>query len=359
MASAALVACLVAVLWRGDARGGEARSRADSVQPQESATVPAASEPADTTGITVTDLTVPGLAAETNGGAARSGAPGTQANSGINRVGSAEIPVRRYDPAPAAPGEPTAEPWAVLVWAHGGSFVHGGLDMPEADWAARQFAAAGMRVYSVDYVLASDTVKAPAPANDVAAVASWAAQAEGAPLVIGGASAGAHLAALAALDRAEAAGRGDGEAAAALLLEYPTMHRVQRPDAVISEATAGLGDRLRFAPDRIAQMYATHLGEFETAGLAAAELVAGEVATERLALLPPTVIVNAELDDLRASGEEFAEQLAVAGVQVIEYTQSGMTHGYLNRPTESAAALASAQQTIDRFVTGARVALGN
>lgn len=330
-AGAALAACLVAVLWRGDARPGE--TRAGAAQPR-AAVVDGAGE------VTVTMTTVPGPAA-------RSGATQAEPTDGVNRVGSVEIPVRRYDPAGGA------EPWAVLVWAHGGSFVRGGLDMPEADWAARQFAAAGMRVYSVDYVLASDTVKAPAPANDVAAVAHWAAQGESAPLVIGGASAGAHLATLAALDRAEAAAAGDGAAAVGLLLEYPTLHRVQRADAAIAEATAGLAEGLRFDPDRIEQMYATHLGDAAAAGLDPARLIAGELAVERLALLPPTVIVNAELDELRASGEQFAEQLAIAGVRVVEYTQAGVAHGYLNRPNESAAALVSAQQTIDRFVAGA------
>ena len=35
-----------------------------------------------------------------------------------------------------------------------------------------------------------------------------------------------------------------------------------------------------------------------------------------LAGLPPTTIVNSEYEDLRASGERFAEQLAEAGVAV-------------------------------------------
>ncbi|WP_017792827.1 alpha/beta hydrolase [Leucobacter salsicius] len=345
LACAALAACLVAVLWRGDTRPGGARSHADHTQPQAAAVDDVVATYSTATDSPVTNVIVAGPAA-------RSGATQAQPTGGINRVGSAEIPVRRYDPAG---GE---EPWAVLVWAHGGSFVRGGLDMPEADWTARQFAAAGMRVYSVDYVLASDTVKAPAPANDVAAVARWVARTEDVPLLIGGASAGAHLATLAALDRAEAAAAGEGEAAAALLLEYPTMHRVQRADAAIATATAGLAEGLRFDPDRIEQMYATHLGDAEGAGLDPARLVAGEIAAERLALLPPTVIVNAELDDLRASGEQFAEQLAMARVRVVEYTQAGVAHGYLNRPAESDEALASAQQTIDRFVAGARDALG-
>lgn len=354
LACAALAACLLALLWRGEARPG-ANAHGESA----SALTPgrAGAKDVSVTDLAVTDLTVPGPAAQPEvGGGARSGANSTAPQAGINRVGSAVIPVRRYDPAPAVPGGPVA-PWAVLVWAHGGSFVRGGLDMPEADWAARRFAAAGVRVYSVDYGLASDTVKAPAPANDVAAIARWVAQTEEAPLAIGGASAGAHLATLAAIDLAEAAANGDGEAATALLLEYPTLHRVQRPDAAIAEATAGLADRLRFTPDRIAQMYEAHLGDVAGAGFDPSRLVAGEVAPERLTLLPPTVIVNAELDDLRASGEQFAEQLAVAGVRVVEYTQAGVAHGYLNRPGESDAALASAQQTIDRFVAGLRDAV--
>nr|WP_245190227.1 alpha/beta hydrolase [Leucobacter exalbidus] len=348
----ALAACLVAVLWRGDARGTAAAQPTTSLSGATGATGVHDATGSDASAVTVTNLVVPGPANQVSSSKPSNQDAGAAAASGINRVGSAEVPVRRYDPAPATAA--TTEPWAVLVWAHGGSFIHGGLDMAEADWAARQFAAAGVRVYSVDYVLASDTVKAPAPANDVAAVASWVARTESAPLLIGGASAGAHLATLAALDRADAALAGDGTAAAALMLEYPTLHRTQRPDAAIARATATLREGLRFDPDRISTMYATHIGEVSDAEAAESELVAGEIAAPRLALLPPTVIVNADIDDLRASGEQFAEQLAVAGVRVLEYTQAGTTHGYLNRPEESAVALASAQQTIDRLVAGAR-----
>lgn len=351
VACAALAACLatvlVAVLWRGEsrdeARGSLANEQALALADGEHATAAAVAPEA---ALRIQDLNIPG--------------PGLQMAASledavINRSGSAEVPVRRYDSLDAAGNE--AEPWAVLVWAHGGSFVHGGLDMIEADWVARQFAVAGMRVYSVDYVLASDTVKAPAPANDVAAVAGWVGQHESAPLVIGGASAGAHLAVLAAVDQAEAANAGDARAAAALLLEYPTLHRVQRPDAAIANATAGLGAQLRFDPDRVSAMYATHLGELPETEVTGRGLVAGELPRARLALLPPTVIVNAEADDLRASGEEFAEQLAMVGVRVIEYTEPGTAHGYLNRATDSAAAAVTAQLTIDRLVAEARASL--
>lgn len=278
----------------------------------------------------VADITVAGPA-----GGAQPGVP--------NRVGSETIPVRVY--------EPTGEPWATLVWAHGGSFMRGTLDWPEADWASRRFAEAGLRVYSVDYVLASDTVKAPAPSSDVAAVLARAADQHGGPLVIGGASAGGHLAALAALDQADVAAEGAGRAADALILLYPTLHRVQRDDPSVAAATEGLPEQRRFGAERIAEMYAFYLG-------AEADAVpVGELPPERLAKLPPTVIVNADADDLRASGEQFAEQLREAGVPVVESIQPGTVHGYMNRPEESDRARAAANATIDGFVAELRAIL--
>lgn len=258
----------------------------------------------------------------------------------INRLGSAAVPVRLYLPAGA--------PWATLVWAHGGSFSRGTLDWPEADWVSQRFADAGVRVYSVDYARATETVKAPAPGNDVAAVLRAAAEETG-PLVAGGASAGAHLAVLAALAQADLAGSGIARPADALILEYPTLHRAQRADAAIAATTARLPERRRFGAERIAEMYGFYLGDPATAAAAGA-VVAGELPPERLALLPPTVIVNADADDLRASGEEFAEQLRDVGVPVVEAVQPGTVHGYLNRPEESDRARADAQETIDRFV---------
>lgn len=303
----------------------------------------------------VVDILVPGPAADQAAGRD----PGVP-----NRIGSAQVPVRLYEPA--------SEAWATLVWAHGGSFVRGTLDWPEADWAAQRFAEAGLRVYSVDYALAGDVVKAPAPSNDVAAVLRWAAAEHTGPLVAGGASAGAHLAVLATLVQAQAQAQAEVEAdapvapalrrAEALILEYPTLHRVQREDPGIAATTAGLPEQRRFSAERIAEMYALYLGEGDqgqdsAAGALAVAMVAGELPADRLALLPPTVIVNAEFDDLRASGEQFAGQLREAGVPVVEHVQAGTVHGYLNRPEESDRARDDARATIDLFVAGLRAIL--
>ena len=45
---------------------------------------------------------------------------------------------------------------------------------------------------------------------------------------------------------------------------------------------------------------------------------------------PPVLMVNAELDSLRASGEAFASELALASVDVRVVRQRGAMHGYLN-----------------------------
>lgn len=274
--------------------------------------------------------------------------PGSAEGGSPDRAGSPMVPVRSYEPGGAV------EPWATLVWAHGGSFMRGTLDWPEADWVSRSFAAAGLRVISVDYVLASETVKAPAPSNDVAAVLAWAgAEFEG-PLVAGGASAGAHLAVLATLDQVDS---NPDRAAAALILEYPTLHRVQRADPRIADAAAALPEVRRFRADRIAEMYDFYLGAQGQAQGAEGPAVAGELPPERLAQLPQTIIVNADADELRASGEEFADQLRAAGVRVVEAIEPDTVHGYLNRPEESATASAHARATIERFVRELRAAL--
>ena len=63
--------------------------------------------------------------------------------------------VRVY-PADARRRMPRRAPTPALVWAHGGGFVAGDLDMPEADWVAPSLAARGVTVVSIDYRLAGD-----------------------------------------------------------------------------------------------------------------------------------------------------------------------------------------------------------
>ena len=46
----------------------------------------------------------------------------------------------------------------------------------------------------------------------------------------------------------------------------------------------------------------------------------------------PTLVLNAEYDDLRASGQAFAAALAAAGADVRQVMVASMLHGFLNLP---------------------------
>src|SRR3954452_927450 len=111
-----------------------------------------------------------------------------------------DVPVRIYSPRDGTPSG------AGVVWMHGGAFVAGDLDMPEADALARELCArAGAVVVSVDYRLATGGGRFPGPHDDVVAAWRWTAEhaaelgIDPARLAIGGASAGGNLAAGAAL----------------------------------------------------------------------------------------------------------------------------------------------------------------
>ena len=48
--------------------------------------------------------------------------------------------------------------------------------------------------------------------------------------------------------------------------------------------------------------------------------------------LCPVLVLDAEFDDLRPSGEAFTAQLAAAGVDVQHVVVRGLPHGFLNQP---------------------------
>ena len=233
------------------------------------------------------------------------------------------VPVRVYSPAGDGDDRPG------LVWLHGGAFLGGDLDMPEADWTARQMAdRAGAVVVSVDYRLCHGGVHFPVPHDDVVAAFRWTrdnADALGidpARLSIGGASAGGNLAIGAALKLRDA----DGAPPAALLPIYPVAHAVLPPaSAWLAAKMAEVPALLRFLPKDTEFINTNYLG----GPLSRADGYAfGALAV--LEGLPPTLVINAEYDDLRSSGEEFVARCAVAGVDVRQVTAVGMLHGFLN-----------------------------
>jgi len=280
--------------------------------------------------------------------------------------GAADGLVRAY-PADAAAPRPTPG----LVWAHGGGFVAGDLDMPEADWVARALAARGITVVSIDYRLVGDgSGRYPAGSDDVLAAWTWTLDhadelgLDPERVAIGGASAGANLVTGAVLRllgptrgsrRREAPSRdpeardtgfetptpsapepADGALPAGVVLAYPTLHAEQpAPDAALRALLDANPTADRFFPAAVRAMYEAYLGgPVEDAPLTA---VPGRAATSDLAGFPPVLMINDEADELRVSGEAFAATLVEAGVPVDLVVEPGTEHGHLNRPEEPAA----------------------
>ncbi len=232
------------------------------------------------------------------------------------------VPVRIYGAGPPAiaPG---------LVWMHGGGFAAGYLDMPEADWVARELVTrAGIVVVSVGYRLCEHGVTYPVPHDDVVAAARWVR--DQAPslgvdadrISLGGASAGANLAAGAAVKLRDA----DGWQLAHLILAYPVVHPLlPPPSASLAALMTEVPPPLRSPAPATRFMAENYLGGpvSRADGYAFPALAA-------LDGLGPVLVLNAEYDDLRSSGEAFAAALALAGVDVRQVQVKTMLHGFLN-----------------------------
>lgn len=249
-----------------------------------------------------------------------------------------------------------------LVWVHGGAFAGGDLDMPESDWVARQLSARGTTVVSVDYRLSPIPVGWDAPAtaedrsahhypaasDDILTAWSWALdnaaelRIDRARLALGGTSAGGNLAAGATLRLIE---HGFSPLPALAVLAYPTLLAVQPPPGPeLRRALDADPEADRFGPDLVRSMYESYVGgPVEDAPLGA---IPGLARPGDLVRFPPTLMINDDVDELRVSGEAFAESLRAAGRPVDVVIEPGTIHGHLNRPDEAAASA-----SIDRIAT--------
>ena len=185
---------------------------------------------------------------------------------------------------------------------------------------------------SVDYRLAVGGVCYPVPHDDTVAAITWVRDhaedlgVDPTRIVIGGASAGGNLTAGAALKLRDR----DGWVPAALALVYPVLHaRVPGPSASLAAGLAELPPLFQVPPGETSPLTENYLG----GPLSSADgyaFAAGAV----LDGLCPTLVMNAEYDHLRASGEAFTAAAALVGVDVRQVTIRGLLHGFLNLPSE-------------------------
>ncbi|MEU8139680.1 alpha/beta hydrolase fold domain-containing protein [Streptodolium elevatio] len=246
--------------------------------------------------------------------------------SAVIPAGDHEVPARVYRSGSGAAGPVgvagSSAP-GVLVWAHGGSWHSGAV----AEWhpaLAHLASLTGATVVGVDYRLAPAHPH-PAPLADVLAAVAWADErAGGAPVVVGGDSAGATLAASAALVRRDA-----GLPLAGQVLAYPPIdpacraasyHRdpgafPRRTDLAAAWRAYRGGRGTGGGPGRGGAGYSTPAEATDVAGVAPAVLVVGA--------LDPVV------DDVRA----YAHALVAAGVSVTLHELPGVGHGaFLGSP---------------------------
>jgi acetyl esterase/lipase len=229
------------------------------------------------------------------------------------------IPVRIYrsDRAPAS-GAPA------FVWNHGGGWMGGDLDMPEADATGRRVALGidGV-VVSVEYRLAPHHLF-PVPVDDVvAAFEAVVAQAgvlgiDADRIALGGASAGGHLSALAAARTSTPP--------KAVVLVYPA---VDPPAGPYGERPNDCRRRWWFDREGTMGLFAGLLGPAVDAEHAPAESLPSVAA--RGGHLPPTLITTAGVyDGLTAQALRYGELLRADGVDVTVHEVDGVIHGYLN-----------------------------
>ena len=254
---------------------------------------------------------------------------------------------------------PAAEPnGSVLVWLHGGAFMFGTIDMPEADEVARRLSEIGTTVVSWTTRSAPSTGspdsrgpkrahRAPARSSSLPSSRRPArdrrtrrrrcrpskhssgrarTRTRGAPIRIGcrlgGASAGGNLSASAAVRLRDAG----ADAPASLLLVYPVLHSELPPaDPELLAFLDELPPEQKFPPEATRAINASYL-----AGASPDEVYAFPGGHDMRGM-PRTLIVNAERDRLRSSGEAFAADLALGGVDVTVVRERGALHGYLNQ----------------------------
>jgi acetyl esterase len=218
-----------------------------------------------------------------------------------NLVLAGYLRARQYWPA-------TDSALPLLVYFHGGRFISG--DLESHDPICRMLAmAANCRVLAVDYRLAPEH-RFPAAAEDARLAVQWAAG-QGVAVAVAGDSAGANL------------------AAGAALVPYRMPLRCQVLVYPMIDATCGEPSYTEFAEgygpgaDDMKRGWREYLPE----ELDPHDPLASPLFAADLNHAPPAWVLTAECDTLRDEGEAYARRLGIAPTRY-----PGTIHGFFTMP---------------------------
>ena len=242
-----------------------------------------------------------------------------------------------------------AAPLPVLVYLHGGGWVVGSVATHDP-FCRLLSEAAGAIVVSVEYRLAPEHPY-PAALEDTLAGIHWAADhaaewdGDATRLALGGDSAGANLAAVAANRLCAAA---EAHAPRALLLLYPVTDHPSANHPSYTENATGYGleaNLMRWFWEQYAPGISPHDPD------------ASPLRLRKPPPLPPTLVATAEYDVLRDEGCAYATQLQAAGVAVTHLHAPDMHHNFPVHPG-TVARFPQCDAALTRFAGWLRVTLG-
>lgn len=221
------------------------------------------------------------------------------------------LAVRLYEPKGWTEGRGS------IVYYHGGGWVLGDLDTHDA--LCRALAnASGLRVMATEYRLAPEHPH-PAALDDAWTAASWLAECEAGPLVVGGDSAGGHM----ATTVAARARRGHLEIAAQLLI-YPVTDLRCFDTHSYGEFAEGY-----WLTKASMEWFRRH---YLPEDVDRSSPDASPLHREDLGGMPPAVVLAAACDVLLDEGRAYADRLLEAGCDVQYRLYDRVIHGFAAMP---------------------------
>lgn len=224
----------------------------------------------------------------------------------------------------------------LVIYYHGGGWVLGTAEMHEA-FAAEIAHRLGLRVIIPNYRKAPEA-PFPAACDDALATAFWVEsgpEALGGPVPaygVAGDSAGGNLAAVVAAS--------DQTHPAAQLLIYPVTDLSAQSASYDTFAEGYFLERATM--EHFRDLYLTDPGQ--RADPRVSPLLASDMSH-----VPPTVMINAELDVLRDEGLAYAARIRAAGQDVQTFMADGLIHGMVNFRKALPKGAAHLYRAIDAF----------